>query len=1270
MAHYSLTKVPSCVYPLGGFISFAFGLAVYVGSHNLRHQDVCWTNVEMKKQERSYGLHVILAEIPKLKHPSDGLIFTPVKLPYTPGTCDKLLKWKPPEQNTVDFKIKLVLDKDRKRHYHLTVLAPPPPGGTTAANLHAHVFYDHFSPDADLAERWRNSSPDGRVGEFIYDPQKVTVVIENGYAAHEKNGGWNFLSFRDDKDCGNDEKTVASILLVLKDGVTKEMISANSDSIRKHWKERERGIPPLHIQDTSVSPIIGPDSHGTHHQLVPPTPSDARHYPYGSASEHESDLVRRPSIEQPWDVERARRASRGREDQPPRRPSSGPSRRESDPTSGPPSATPSRRNSMEGAGSSGIGLSPKRRVSRDRMISSPTRGEHGSADAGPMRRLEFGSPTRAGSPPGPLDSARKPTGGIGIANRLALPPRAPTLSTSPVSARDPHNVSPTHPLPPRPNPVPPPPTDASRDDFEVQASGVVEPCGDHTRRAVAAQSPRSAESRVAREDPDRTADAGTEPRRRRSTSNSRAMRRGSAGDGAASKGADMPKPAAVDAPEVKRARAVEAPRPAGGEAPESAATEQSRAPPAKGKRPPEAGGPTPMDVDAPRRGSFEASSIRPLTVETARRKEPKMARGGPVMEPARSPVKMADAKAGMSEELKRVSGEIGQASGDAKLAAPVAQPAIPAQPVRDGEKLPTPPPAPAPAPAPAPTPPPAPVPATPSEKPKAKRRKKGKADASSTAGSTIVNAPAAAPSANAPQPGAPTQATATPTSARGRKRAAAAISSTTTSPLNSPIATPIVAPPPPPPLALPRPPPVLVQGRPRDPANNDIEDDAYDEVSAVVTPVAGFAPSLLPLPPAPAAAPKASRARKVEHDSQEGAAPATGRGRGKQQKRDGDSAAQKQPPPPTPYPPPPPQQQPPQQPPQVPPPPQVYQQPQPQPQQQPYHAEQPQAYPKQPQAYPLPPPAPLPPQQQQEQQQQRQQQQQQHYPTPQQQSYPPSPQPAPQAYSSQQQQPLHIPQQQPYSSQPQQYPSQQQPQAYTQQQQQQQQSQQQAPQQQSYRSSPSFPPSAPPSIAPMHPLQQHPQSPRQASHQYRGSGPQPPYGQQIQQQYQVPQHELQQPYYSGRAPDVAGLPQSSAHAGGPPPHQSLHRRSSSIPHHPHSSGGSPTLSPSGTPTTTPHLSLHRRSSSTSMPRRPPDAMLDYPPLGAPLHRAVVDPFPPHHHLHPRSPIMSQQHQRPPVADPPAKRRWLDIVLNAEPEGPHQQQQQPADIAVWKKGRVE
>lgn len=43
-----------------------------------------------------------------LSHEPDGLIFQPSKEPYTAGRCDEVLKWKPLELNSVDFRLKIV----------------------------------------------------------------------------------------------------------------------------------------------------------------------------------------------------------------------------------------------------------------------------------------------------------------------------------------------------------------------------------------------------------------------------------------------------------------------------------------------------------------------------------------------------------------------------------------------------------------------------------------------------------------------------------------------------------------------------------------------------------------------------------------------------------------------------------------------------------------------------------------------------------------------------------------------------------------------------------------------------------------------------------------------------------------------------------------------------------------------------------------------------------------------------------------------------------
>jgi len=45
-----------------------------------------------------------------IAHPTDGLIYQPVKLEYKPFTSPMILKWKPPEMNSLDFLLKIIVD--------------------------------------------------------------------------------------------------------------------------------------------------------------------------------------------------------------------------------------------------------------------------------------------------------------------------------------------------------------------------------------------------------------------------------------------------------------------------------------------------------------------------------------------------------------------------------------------------------------------------------------------------------------------------------------------------------------------------------------------------------------------------------------------------------------------------------------------------------------------------------------------------------------------------------------------------------------------------------------------------------------------------------------------------------------------------------------------------------------------------------------------------------------------------------------------------------
>jgi hypothetical protein len=51
-----------------------------------------------------------LVEADKLMHENDGLIFTVDDCPYYPGTCEQIWKWKPIEQNSIDFVLRATVD--------------------------------------------------------------------------------------------------------------------------------------------------------------------------------------------------------------------------------------------------------------------------------------------------------------------------------------------------------------------------------------------------------------------------------------------------------------------------------------------------------------------------------------------------------------------------------------------------------------------------------------------------------------------------------------------------------------------------------------------------------------------------------------------------------------------------------------------------------------------------------------------------------------------------------------------------------------------------------------------------------------------------------------------------------------------------------------------------------------------------------------------------------------------------------------------------------
>lgn len=175
--------------------------------------------------------------IPKLPHGNDGLIFTCKSTPYVSGTDQHILKWKPPHENTVDFRLQLGAfptehdadgtpfeDFDQKPEMELLVFH----GGST---------YKHFAMLHVTDEEWEgmksmNQKLDWRIIECWRDNATGLwrpKIEEDGTPR-----------FRDDKQHANHHTVVDSVIESIEDAVTEQDLLASKDKIRSAWKERER----------------------------------------------------------------------------------------------------------------------------------------------------------------------------------------------------------------------------------------------------------------------------------------------------------------------------------------------------------------------------------------------------------------------------------------------------------------------------------------------------------------------------------------------------------------------------------------------------------------------------------------------------------------------------------------------------------------------------------------------------------------------------------------------------------------------------------------------------------------------------------------------------------------------------------------------------------------------------------------------------------------------------------------------------------------------
>ncbi|KAI7862330.1 mRNA-capping enzyme subunit alpha [Spinellus fusiger] len=188
--------------------------------------------VSFKYQQFTYKLDKVFSDIiPNLKHGNDGLIFTSVSAPYLLGTTPKIIKWKPANENSIDFKILLKFPGNS---------LPGVANYTAMPRISLMVWagstlYEYFDELGITEDEWRTLS--GNRPTFLHEK-----IVECNFdpEIQEKLGlksPWRFMRLRNDKLDGNHRSTVDNVLRSIKDAVSKEQLI---DAIPDIWKGFEK----------------------------------------------------------------------------------------------------------------------------------------------------------------------------------------------------------------------------------------------------------------------------------------------------------------------------------------------------------------------------------------------------------------------------------------------------------------------------------------------------------------------------------------------------------------------------------------------------------------------------------------------------------------------------------------------------------------------------------------------------------------------------------------------------------------------------------------------------------------------------------------------------------------------------------------------------------------------------------------------------------------------------------------------------------------------
>ena len=188
----------------------------------------CPFTVHFKQMEFAYAIWKMFDEVlPRLRHGSDGLIFTCRSSPYQPGTDPNILKWKAENENSIDFRMHLefpIVHPGNGESSYPDYTALPRVKLTANGGNDKDIQYGTMDLSSTLWEQLKAKKEP-------LDDRIVECYLENGK--------WQWMRFRDDKREANHISTVQSVIESIRDGVTKQDLLGHADQIRAEWKKRE-----------------------------------------------------------------------------------------------------------------------------------------------------------------------------------------------------------------------------------------------------------------------------------------------------------------------------------------------------------------------------------------------------------------------------------------------------------------------------------------------------------------------------------------------------------------------------------------------------------------------------------------------------------------------------------------------------------------------------------------------------------------------------------------------------------------------------------------------------------------------------------------------------------------------------------------------------------------------------------------------------------------------------------------------------------------------